>query len=202
MKIVAGVVLLFVARVVTAQVDNTQALPHDSVSSKRSVANTQLLPSASSFDKIRLENGDSLIVEIIAETQTEVAFKYPLNTVINKVLYTKIKEISYKDGRIKTIQNQNTATVGAEPDNLWRIVQITFDENDVSGLNEIGPVEFKAEGKNLRTSIDLLEKNARIAVQKKAVRMNATKVLIKTKNVVQTYGELPSVELKGTAYGK
>jgi hypothetical protein len=200
MKVFAGVVLLFMAKGLAAQVDSTKTMPRDSVSSKNAITGT--LPVMSLFDKIRLQSGDSLIVEIIAETQTEVAFKYPLNTMINKVLYTKVKDISYKDGRVRSIVNQNTVSVGTEPDNLWRIVQLTSEEGDVAGLNEIGPVEAKAEGKNLRTSIDLLEKNARIALQKKAVRMNATKVLIKTKNVVQTYGELPSVELKGVAYGK
>ena len=204
MKLIAGLLLLFVANGLRAQGDSIKTQQIDSVVTTEvsPVKMSTMSSDFTSFDKIKLESGDSLIVHIIAETQTEVAFKYPLNTMINKMLYTKIKEINYNDGKIRSFRNQAPVTgVGAEPDNLWRIVVVTFDESEVTGLKEIGPISAKAEGKSIKTSIDLLEKNTRLSLQKKAVRMNATKVLVKTKNIQQAYGELPIVEMEGIAYG-
>jgi hypothetical protein len=196
MRILAGLVLLFAVNAVVAQ--DSIVLKIDSLKTTTVSVNRDL----AGFDKIKLETGDSLIVTIIAETQTEVAFKYPLNTMINKMLYTKIKEINYQDGKIRAFRNMAPVTgVGAEPDNLWRIVVLTEDENEVSGMKEIGPITSKAEGRTLKTSIELLEKNARVNLQKRAVRMNATKILIKKKNIDQAYGEIPVVEFEGVAYG-
>lgn len=204
MKVLAAIVFVLNSYSLQAQNDSLRLDQPDSLKNNNSVLPiTSLSFDLSSFDKIKLESGDSLIVNIIAETQTEVAFKYPLNTMINKMLYTRIKEINYKDGKVKAFRNMAPVTgVGAEPDNLWRIVVITNDENEVAGLNEIGPISAKAEGKTLKTSIELLEKNAKVNLQKKAVRMNATMVLVKKKNIEQSYGEIPMVELEGIAYGK
>jgi hypothetical protein len=103
---------------------------------------------------------------------------------------------------VKGFRNQFPATpVGAEPDNLWRIVVLTENEEDIVGLKEIGPINAKSEGKSLKTSMELLEKNVRVNLQKKAIRMNATRVLVKEKNIEQSYGEIPFVEYKGMAYG-
>lgn len=196
MRILAGLVLLMAFSGVIAQ--DTIVQKADSL--KKTYVS--IMGDLSGYDKIKLETGDSLIVNIIAETQTEVAFKYPLNTMINKMLYTKIKEINYKDGKVRAFRNMAPVTgVGAEPDNVWRIVVLTEDANEVSGMKEIGPITSKAEGKTLKTSIDLLEKNARVNLQKRAVRMNATKVLIKKKTIDQAYGEIPVVEFEGIAYG-
>lgn len=206
MKIVAGLVLFFITNNIIAQTDSvalsmqvkTGSQKNDSIVVDFKTTSSDL----SGFDKIKLESGDSLIVNIIAETQTEVAFKYPLNTMINKMLYIKIKEIAYKDGKVRVFRNQAPVTgVGAEPDNLWRIVVITFNESDVEGLKEIGSVAARAEGKTIKTSQELLEKNAKVTIQKKAVRMNATKVLITKKDLQQAYGELPVLEMEGKAYG-
>jgi hypothetical protein len=217
--IVAGLMLIYCAGGLNAQSDNLKKQPGDSLKVKDSLSIQGVTDSAvvkmepvlkiekinsdlSGFDKIRLETGDSIIASIIAETPTEVAFKYPLNTMINKMLFTKIKEIDYKDGRVRAIRNNAPVTgVGAEPDNVWRIVVITYDEKDVAGMKEIGPISSKAEGKTYRTSIEMLEKNADLNMKKAAVRMNATKVLIKKKDILQEYGEIPEVKLEGIAYG-
>lgn len=203
MKLLAGLMLLFIGNGLSAQVDSVQTQLGDTLKSQKDTIlkiTTVHFSGFSGYDKIKLQSGDSIIVNIIAETQTEVAFKYPMNTMINKVLFSKIKEINYSDGKIKAFNNQQPV-VGAEPDNLWRIVEITSDEAAVNGLKEIGPITAKAEGRSLKTSIDLLEKNARVNLQKKAVRMNATMVLVKTKNIEQAYGEIPIVEFEGIAYG-
>ena len=194
MKLLAVFTFIFLANAVVAQTDSL-------VSIKDSVAKPVVVNN-SGYDKIMLDSGDSLFVNIVAETETEVAYKYPFNTMINKTSNTKVKEILYKDGRIKAMQNVGIVPgVGADPDNLWRIVAITYDENDVTGLKEIGPISAKAEGRSLKTSIDLLEKNVTVNLKKSALRMNATKVLVKKKNIEQSYGEIPLVELEGTAYG-
>ncbi|NJK93516.1 MAG: hypothetical protein HC830_03160 [Bacteroidetes bacterium] len=211
MKILTGFLFLFLCLVLSAQTDTTlvkndsTAIETENLMANKDTAFSILKPyyaGNNSFDKIRLDTGDSLIVTILAETQTEVAFRYPLNTMINKMPFSKIREIAYKDGKIKAIVNQNPASgVGTEPNNLWRIVVVTYDENDVAGMKEIGPISAKAEGKTLKTKIEILEKNATLNIQKRAVRMNATKVLIKNKNIEQEYGEIPLVELEGIAYG-
>lgn len=211
MKFIIGLVLWANVCALHAQVDSVNVPKVDSLIAKndiskndppKSVMNSSYNEFSGTYDKIKLESGDSLVVTIIAETQTEVAFKYPYNTMINKVIYGKIKEIIYKDGRVKGIRNQFPANgVGTEPDNLWRIVVITENEDDISGLKEIGPITARSEGKSLKTNIELLEKNARINLQKKAIRMSATKVLVKERIVEQAYGEIPFVEYEGIAYG-
>lgn len=212
MKFIAGLLVVLNVCVLQAQIDSTNSLQGDSllakndtlkIDSPKPLIKNSYNEYAGTYDKIKLESGDSLIVNIIAETQTEVAFKYPYNTVINKLIYGKIKEIIYKDGRVKGLRNQYPATgIGAEPDNLWRIVVITEKEEDVEGLKEIGPINARSEGKSFKTSVDLLDKNVRVTLQKKAVKMNATKVLVKEKVVEQAYGELPFVEYEGVAYGQ
>ncbi len=211
MKFIAGLLVVLNVCVLQAQVDSTYLSKGDSLLAKNdTLKNDSLKPPikysyneyAGTYDKIRLESGDSLIVSIIAETQTEVAFKYPYNTVINKLIYGKVKEIIYKDGRVRGFRNQIPTGVGAEPDNLWRIVVITERVEDIEGLKEIGPINARSEGKSFKTSVDLLDKNVRVTLQKKAVKMNATKVLVKEKVVEQEYGELPFVEYEGVAYGQ
>lgn len=212
MKFIAGLLVVLNVCVLQAQVDSTNLSKGDSLLAKNdTLKNDSPKPPikysyneyAGTYDKIKLESGDSLIVSIIAETQTEIAFKYPYNTVINKLIYGKIKEIIYKDGRVRGFRNQYPATgIGAEPDNLWRIVVITEKEEDIEGLKEIGPINARSEGKSFKTSVDLLDKNVRVTLQKKAVKMNATKVLVKEKVVEQEYGELPFVEYEGVAYGQ
>lgn len=172
MKLIVGLVLIVYSLNLNAQLDSLQMPNNDSTQiSFLSTSGTgeSFSPGYGGYDKIHLESGDSVIVNIIGETKTEVAFKYPLNTMINKLNYARVKEIHYKDGRVRQLKNSAPATgVGAEPDNVWRLVVITEDESDVSGLKEIGPVTAKAEAKNLKTSIELLEKNARINLQKKS----------------------------------
>lgn len=212
MKFIAGLLLVLNVCLLQAQVDSANLSKGDSLLAKNDTLknDSPKIPIkysyneyAGTYDKIKLEGGDSLIVNIIAETQTEVAFKYPYNTVINKLIYGKIKEIIYKDGRVRGFRNQYPSNgVGAEPDNLWRIVVITDKEEDIAGLKEIGPINARSEGKSFKTSVDLLDKNVRVTLQKKAVKMNATKVLVKEKIIEQEYGELPFVEYEGVAYGQ
>lgn len=211
MKFIAGLLVVLNVCVLQAQVDSTNLSKGDSLLAKNdTLKNDSPKPPikysyneyAGTYDKIKLESGDSLIVSIIAETQTEIAFKYPYNTVINKLIYGKIKEIIYKDGRVRGFRNQYPTGVGAEPDNLRRIVVITERVEDIEGLKEIGPINARSEGKSFKTSVDLLDKNVRITLQKKAVKMNATKVLVIEKVVEQEYGELPFVEYEGVAYGQ
>lgn len=197
MKLLVGLTLLLIVNGVCAQMDST-GVKSDSLVKAVIVNRSEF----AGFDKVKLESGDSLIVNIIAETETEIAFKYPMNTMINKTPLVKIKEIIYKDGKVRSIENRPIITgVGAEQDNLWRIVDVTYDESEVAGLREIGPISARAEGKSLKTSIELLEKNVTVNLKKSALRMNATKVLVKKKNVEQSYGEIPLVELEGIAYG-
>jgi len=201
MKYIALIILLFLANKLTAQEDSIVKQVVSEVK-KDSLIKFVSKPENDGYDKIKLETGDSIIVNIIAETQTEVAFKYPLNTMINKAPYTKVKEIIYKDGKTRAFRNNVPVSgVGAEADNLWRIVVLTYDEGEVSGLKEIGPISAKAEGKSLKTKIDILEKNVNVNLKKSALRMNATKVLVKKKNIEQSYGETPMVEIIGIAYG-
>lgn len=160
--------------------------------------------SSTDYDKMTLTNGDSIIVRIIKETDKDIAFQYPLNSVINQLPLSMIKQVYYRDGKNKTVVNQgaaNAAAVIPDNENVWKIVVITSNESDVADLREIGPIDALAEAKTNKTPISLLEKNANITIQKRAVRMGATKVLVKKKIVEQSYGELPYVELQGVAYG-
>jgi hypothetical protein len=202
MKRIAGILFFFITMSAMAQKDSLKIKTDSILSNTHLVDIPGMNNNPMSYDKIKLLNGDSMIVSIISETQNEIAFKYPLNTILNQVNLNKIREINYKDGKVKSFINKGLLPgVGAEPDNLWRIVVVTSNESEVAGLKEIGPISSRSEGKTPKTKIDILEKNATVFIQKKAVRMNSTKVLIKDKIIEQSYGEIPYVELKGIAYG-
>jgi hypothetical protein len=157
------------------------------------------------YDRLIKLNKDTLVVKIQKITQTEVVFKYPLNTIINRIPVYHVKEIIAKDVAItttfKTLSGPAKKILkDTIPVTDIKSVIVTFEESDVAGLTELGPVESHSEGESATTSTSLMEKNAIFQLRKKAAQMGATKVLVTEKNTETPYGENPLVEMKGIAY--
>jgi hypothetical protein len=157
------------------------------------------------YDRIIKLNKDTLVVNIQKITQTEIIFIYPMNTVLNRIPVYHVKEVISKDGTpnaaFKLLSGpKKTAKNDSIPVADYKTVIVTFNESDVSGMVELGPVVAHSEGEKVTSSTALMEKNAILQLRKKAALMGATKVLVTDKNVQSAYGENPMVEMKGTAY--
>lgn len=204
--------LLFTMEVLPAQVQtqpsiqDTAVVKKDSILVKKPVSR-DTLRIADDFDRLVKTNGEQLIISIKSENAKEVSFIYPLNTVVNFIPLAQVKEIKYKDGTSKVVDlasetNLKVVKITGNPEDDWKLVKITYEPSDVEGLPELGPIDAKAEAKKMNTSTEVLERNAIIYLKKRAARMGAQKVLVTSNEIVSEYGELPSVTIKGVAYGR
>jgi hypothetical protein len=83
----------------------------------------------------------------------------------------------------------------------WETVIVTDSLDAAAGLADLGQLETKYSG-SITVSNASLEKSSTIIMQKKAAHIKATVVIITDKKIERQYGELPTITLKGTAYGK
>jgi hypothetical protein len=160
----------------------------------------------SGFDKIIKRNGDSILCKIIGKNLYEVEYQKPGNKTSSKLSTASIKELFYSDGKYELIDNnpekkkKDWTVTAAEKD--WNKVQITSEQADVEGMVEKGTIEATFEAKKMNTDADFLERNAYSILKKKAYALKAGMVLIVSKTINRTYGELPNIEIKAVAYGK
>jgi hypothetical protein len=181
------------------------AQPSSELIAKPIVSTYQQPTITNGYDRIIKLNRDTLVVSIQKITQTEIVFTYPLNTVINRIPVYHVKEVYSKDG-IPNVQFKSLSgpVKKAKNDSIpvanYKSIIVTFNEADVEGMTELGPIDSHSEGEKITTSATLMEKNAISVLRKKAAQMGATKVLITDKNTQSAYGEAPIVEMKGIAY--
>jgi hypothetical protein len=157
-------------------------------------------------DKIVKRNGDSIFCKIIGKNLYEVEYQKSGSKTITKLSTASIKELFYSDGRYELIDNnpekkkKDWTVTAAEKD--WNKVLVTSEQADVAGMIEKGNIEAAFEAKKMNTDVDFLEKNAYSILKKKAYSLKAVAVLIVSKTINRTYGELPNIVVKAVAYGK
>jgi len=156
------------------------------------------------YAKISRVDGVELTVLVLNTNLFEVRYVYPLNTEEHVLSKADIKEIAWPGGKKekfgKKIQvDSSRVLVLNEKD--WELVTITENKEEILDLKEKGEIEATFESGKLKIEAEFLEKNASIILRKKAARINAHKILIKSKEIKAGYGELPTIEMRAIAYG-
>jgi hypothetical protein len=172
-----------------------------------SVAPSSIVPqNVFKMDIIVKRNGDSILCKIIGKNLYEVEYQKQGNKTSTKLSTASVKEFFYSDGRYELIDNnpekkkKDWTVTAAEKD--WNKVLVTSEQADVAGMVEKGNIEATFEAKKMNTDVDFLEKNAYSILKKKAYSLKAVAVLVVSKTINRTYGELPNIIVKAVAYGK
>jgi hypothetical protein len=161
------------------------------------------------FDRIFTARGESLVVKVTGTNVFEVLYTWPLNTVEQRIPKEEVMEVVYADGRregfrAKAIENKNEirdwAVVVSEKD--WERVLAVDSTASLGEVTELGKVSASYEGSKINSPTDYLEKSAMIILKKKAARLGSNVLLVTERKEYRSYGELPSVQLSGTAYLK
>jgi hypothetical protein len=163
-------------------------------------------PLNADLDKIIKRNGDSILCKIIGKNLYEVEYSKPQSKTKLKLSTANIKEIFYANGKYELIDNtpekkKKDWTV-ASSEVEWKNITITYEPTEVKGLIEKGQVDAFFESKRMSTENELLERTSYVILKKKAYSMKATIILITSKKFSRMYGEMPSITVIGTAYGK
>ncbi len=156
----------------------------------------------SSFDKIYLKNGDSLIVSIKEKNVQEVIYCYPLNTVINKMKVSFISQINYSNGKQdKFISIFDTKTSDKNDSRLyWDKVNVVMSADSVNGMALKGVVKTLYKGEELKENDKTLEKKGLIILKKKVTNLEANFLLVTHQKIYREFGEMPYIEMEGIAY--
>ncbi|MFN8206747.1 MAG: hypothetical protein U0T82_04980 [Bacteroidales bacterium] len=164
---------------------------------------------ARDFDRIFTARGESLVVKVTGVNVFEVLYTWPLNTLEQRIPKEEVTEVVYADGRregfkAKVVGNKNEikdwAVVVSEKD--WERVLAVDSTASLGAVTMLGSVSARYEGSKINSPTDYLEKSAMIILKKKAARLGSNVVLVTERKEYRAYGELPSVELTGTAYLK
>lgn len=149
-----------------------------------------------SLDTIYKLGRRKLVVEVKNISSSSVRYKDP-ETGESKTLQRKqIQKIIFSNGR-KEVFNKPVMMEVAEGD--WKTVIITDRKNDVQGLYELGNVEAKSSAGS--RSAKSAKKSASIRLQKKTALLGGMIVLVTKEQSVGGFGEPPTYEMKGIAYG-
>jgi hypothetical protein len=156
------------------------------------------------YAKITRVDGVEITVSVKNSNLFEVTYVYPMNTEEHVLSKADIKEITWPGGKKeefgRKIRVDSTRTLVLNEKD-WELVTVTDNMEEIQDLKEKGEIEATFESHKLKIETEFLEKNASIILRKKAARINAHKVLIKSKEIKAGYGELPSIEMKAIAYG-
>lgn len=137
-----------------------------------------------------------LVVKVKNISSSTVRYLDPETDEIVTLERKQIQKIIFSNGR-KEVFNKPVMMMVEEGD--WKTVIITDRKNDVEGLYELGAVDAKssAGSRNAKSA----KKSATIRLQKKAANLGAMIVLITKEESVGGFGEPPTYEMSGIAYG-
>ena len=150
----------------------------------------------SKLDTIYLLGRRKLIVEVRNISSSTVRYSEPGSDETITLERKQIQKIIFSNGRLEVF-NKPVMMMVEEGD--WKTVIVTDRENDVNGLYELGKVEAKSSAGS--RSAKSAKKSARIRLQKKAANLGGMIVLITREESVGGFGEPPTYEVEGIAYG-
>lgn len=165
-----------------------------------------------SFDKIITFDREVYVGKIHNITFSEVRYTGPADSILHAISRSRISQILYAggrrdvflpldDARVKQKELVDTTRIIIKNLKDWMKVVVTEDPYDVSDLQALGGVKTRYEAEMGNMNNDDLMRQAAINLKKKAAAMKAHCVLVETKFFVKSYGELPVVEVTGTAFG-
>ncbi len=148
------------------------------------------------LDTIYMLGRRKLIVEVKNISSSAVRYVEPGTDEVVTLQRKQIQKIIFSNGR-KEVFNKPVIMLVEEGD--WKTVILTDRKNDVEGLYELGKVNAKssAGSRNAKSA----KKSARIRLQKRAANLGGTIVLITKEQSVGGFGEPPTYEVEGMAYG-
>ena len=137
-----------------------------------------------------------LIVDVKNISSSTVRYSEPGSDEIITLERKQIQKIIFSNGR-KEVFNKPVMMMVEEGD--WKTVIITDRKNDIEGLYELGKVEAKSSAGS--RSAKSAKKSATIRLQKKAANLGGMIVLVTKEESVGGFGEPPTYEVSGIAYG-
>lgn len=153
------------------------------------------------YDALRLKDETTLEVQVVRVEQDSI--RYRLLDLSREYLIAKsrVLRIEYADGRVERMEASKPTT--PEEDD-WQSVLVTKEAEAVKGMRlvEKFDLQLQATSRSRRTNADELEAGATIQLQKKALQLRCTHLLIKEVQVMTSYGEPPSVRIIAEGYRK
>ncbi len=137
-----------------------------------------------------------LVVEVKNISSSTVRYTDPETGETVTLERKQIQKIIFSNGR-KEVFNKPVMMMVDEGD--WKTVIITDRKNDVEGLYELGKVDAKSSAGS--RSAKSAKKSATIRLQKKAANLGGMIVLVTKEQSVGGFGEPPTYEMEGIAYG-
>jgi hypothetical protein len=148
-----------------------------------------------SVDTLFYLGGRVVPVNIINMTASIIRYTNEEEAEIREVDRKQIEKIVYRTGKVDVL-NRPAFEMISEDD--WRHVLVTDDPDEVAWLYERGKVEVTAAAvRNRRTTL----RNAEVRLKRQAVSLGANMVLVTDTEFKGGYGDVPSVTMKGIAYG-
>ena len=148
------------------------------------------------LDTIYMLGRRKLLVEVKNISSATVRYSEPGSDETITVERKQIQKIIFSNGR-KEVFNKPVMMMIEEGD--WKTVIVTDNENDVNELYELGKVE--AQSSPGSRSAKSAKKSAIIRLQKKTANLGGMIVLILKEQSVGGFGEPPTYEVEGMAYG-
>lgn len=147
-------------------------------------------------DTIYLLGRKKLVVKVKNVSSSQVRYYDASKDETVTLQRKQIQKIIFSSGK-KEVFNKPVMMMVEAGD--WKTVIVTDRESDVSGLYELGQVSAKssAGSRNAKAA----KKSAIIRLQKKAANLGGTIVLLTKEESVGGFGEPPTFEAEGIAYG-
>ncbi len=148
------------------------------------------------LDTIYMLGRKKLIVNVKNISSATVRYSAPGSDETITVERKQIQKVVFSNGR-KEVFNKPVMMMVEEGD--WKTVIITDRKNDVEGLYELGTIETSSSAGS--RSAKSAKKSAMIRLQKKAAGLGGMIVLVTKEESIGGFGEPPTYEVKGIAYG-
>ena len=148
------------------------------------------------LDTIYMLGRKKLIVDVKNISSSTVRYSEPGSEESISVERKQIQKIIFSNGR-KEVFNKPVMMMVEEGD--WKTVIVTDRKNDVEGLYELGKVDARSSAGS--RSAKSAKKSAMIRLQKKAANIGGMIVLVTKEESVGGFGEPPTYEVEGIAYG-
>lgn len=148
------------------------------------------------LDTIYMLGRKKLIVEVKNISALTVRYAEPGSDETITIERKQIQKIIFSNGRIEVF-NKPLMMLVEEGD--WRTIIVTDRKNDVQGLYELGKVDARSSAGS--RSAKAAKKSATIRLQKRAANLGGMIVLITKEETIGGFGEPPTYEVEGIAYG-
>jgi hypothetical protein len=161
---------------------------------------------------------DSIAVQIKDMTDNDISYSYPQKDKIHKISKSEVYKIKFADGREVLMTEKNNIKPDNEGDEYNSKknagsqqsnksvnspnVTVVHSPDSVLYMKNVGDIDVKFIGDDLKSSNDFLTKHVLNIAKKKVLTQGGDFLLILDIKINIEYGELPYIELIGTAFKK